>query len=235
MVANIICSKCGQENGAEQTFCASCGAFLEWSGQGVAAEPAPEAPSAKIGGARIKPGATPTPAPGSELAGLARRRPSRTDQPPATRSPSAPAGPLPAVPLPSQPPLVAPVKPGPSRRSIPRAPVAPVAPGPADAGAAPKVASDPTIACPACGRPNPVNRNFCHSCGTLLRPRPRQPMARRRRSGGGPYRILSILLLIAILLVGSILLTRLTTTKGGSSPSPSPSPSRASVTLLIRG
>jgi len=227
MVANIICSKCGQENGAEQTFCASCGAFLEWSGQGVAADPAAEAPSATGGGAPIKRRGTPTAAPGSELAGLARRRPSRTDPPPATRSPSAPAGELPP---PSQPPLVAPVRPGPSRRSVPPAPVAP--PRPAEAGTAPTV-SDPTIACPACGRANPVSRNFCHSCGTLLRPRPRQPMARRRRSGGGRYRLVSILLLIAIVLVGSILLTRLTTTTG--KPSTSPSPTRAAVTWLVSG
>lgn len=58
-------------------------------------------------------------------------------------------------------------------------------------------------------------------------------MARRRRTGGSPYRLLSVILLVAIILVGSFLLTRLAAPKGGSAPSPSPS--RASVTLLIGG
>jgi hypothetical protein len=221
MSGDIICSKCGRENGPEQTFCTSCGAFLEWTGEKAAGDPAggvrPAEPAA------ASPGAPPVTNP--ELVGLARSRPPRPDQTPAGASP-APSGTSSAA---AQPPLVTPVRPGPSQRSVPPAPIQP---GPAVGAATPAVAADPTIACPACGRPNPVSRNFCHSCGTLLRPRPRQPMARRRRSGSA-YRLLSIILLIAIVLVGSFLLTRLTTTRSGSSSSPSPS--RASITRLVSG
>lgn len=222
MSADIICSKCGRANGPEQTFCTSCGAFLEWTGEPAAGDPAAEAPPLK------RAGATPVPPPATnpELAGLARSRPPRGDAARAAGPSPAAAG-LPSAP--AQPPPVTPVRPGPSQRSVP--PV-PIEPGSAARGSGPAVAPEPTIACPACGRPNPVNRNFCHSCGTLLRPRPRQPMARRRRSGNA-YRLLSIILLIAIILVGSFLLTRLTSTRGGSSPSPSPT--RASITRLLGG
>ena len=63
--------------------------------------------------------------------------------------------------------------------------------------------------------------------------RPRAPMAHRGRTGGSPYRLVSIILLIAIIVVGWLLLSRLTATRGGSTPSPSPG--QASVTWLIRG
>jgi zinc-ribbon domain len=222
MSGDIICSKCGRENGPEQTFCASCGAFLEWTGEKAAGDPAAEARPGGPAGA--SPAASPVTTP--ELAGLARGRPPREGAAPAAGPAPAPAGRSSA---PAQPPLATPVRPGPSQRSVPPAPAEP---DPAVRAAGPAVAPDPTIACPACGRPNPVNRNFCHSCGTLLRPKPRQPMARRRRSGSA-YRLLSIILLIAIILIGSFLLTRLTTTRGGSSPSPSPT--RASITRLVSG
>jgi hypothetical protein len=45
--------------------------------------------------------------------------------------------------------------------------------------------------------------------------------------------LVSIILLIAIIVVGVLLLSRLTATRGGSTPSPSPG--QASVTWLIRG
>lgn len=35
----IICKKCGHRNGDQDTFCASCQAFLEWAGEKVAEEP----------------------------------------------------------------------------------------------------------------------------------------------------------------------------------------------------
>jgi len=39
----IICTKCGQANGRDDTFCGRCGAFLEWTGQAAAAPDAPRA------------------------------------------------------------------------------------------------------------------------------------------------------------------------------------------------
>jgi hypothetical protein len=110
-----------------------------------------------------------------------------------------------------------------------------VSAGPAT-GSAPVGAPEPTIACPACGRANPANRNFCHFCGARLRPRAAAPMAHRRRSGSGRdsiYRLISIVLLIAIILVASFLVTRLTGST--STASPHPSPTRASVTRLVDG
>jgi hypothetical protein len=222
MSGDVICSKCGRANGPEQTFCASCGAFLEWTGEKAAGDPA--AGAGPAGPAGASPAASPGTNP--ELAGLARGRPLREGAAAGASPAPAPAG---RSSVAAQPPLATPVRPGPSQRSVPPAPIEP---GPAVRAAGAAEAPDPTISCPACGRPNPVNRNFCHSCGTLLRPRPRQPMARRRRSGGA-YRLLSIILLIAIILVGLFLVTRLTTTRGGSSPSPSPT--RASITRLVSG
>jgi hypothetical protein len=212
MAGKVICSKCGQESDAGETFCGSCGAFLEWSAEQVA----PGGPDA------------PPPSPGS-LPG------------PATVPVESAHDPQPAEvrPIAVEPPPVAPVRPGPSQRSVP--------PGPLDVpGAAasltstsvaePAVAPEPTIACPACGRANPTSRNFCHSCGARLRPRPAEPMAHRRRAGSGRdglYRLVSIVLLIAIILVGSFLVTRLT--GSSSTASPRPSPTRASVTRLVDG
>ena len=50
----IICSGCGHANGQGDAFCGSCGGFLEWDGEPVAAVPAPrpalvEAPRAALG------------------------------------------------------------------------------------------------------------------------------------------------------------------------------------------
>ena len=61
MAGNIICSKCGQENGPEQTFCSRCGAFLEWSAEKAAGADA-----------LVPPPAVSARPDGSELAGLAR-------------------------------------------------------------------------------------------------------------------------------------------------------------------
>src|SRR5439155_6546736 len=37
----IVCRKCGFHNGDEDTFCGSCGAFLEWTGDKIAPKQAP--------------------------------------------------------------------------------------------------------------------------------------------------------------------------------------------------
>ncbi len=213
MAGSVICSRCGQANEADQTFCASCGAFLEWSGQRVEGEAAPEASGATQAPAvQAGPAVLAGPA-GDDQAGLAQPRASQVEPPP----------------------LVTPVRPGvPSRRvgATPAEAVEPAAPAPTSTGApavtAPAVTA-PTIGCPSCGRPNPVERTFCHSCGTLLRPKPPEPARRRSGSGrAGLYRLLSLLLLLAIIIVGSFLLTRLTSSS--STPpgvSPTPSPTRA--------
>ncbi|HLY13737.1 MAG TPA: zinc-ribbon domain-containing protein [Candidatus Limnocylindrales bacterium] len=209
MAGKVICSKCGQENDAGETFCGSCGAFLEWSGEQVAAGP-DAAPAQPVP-------AVPAPAP------------------PGSPSDPQPAG---AQPVAAEPAAVAPVRTGPILRSAPPGPLdrpatAPVTPSIAAPGPA---AAEPTVACPACGRANPASRNFCHSCGARLRPRPAEPMAHRRRSGSGReglYRLVSIILLIAIILVGSFLVTRLT--GASSTASPHPSPSHAVVARLVDG
>jgi hypothetical protein len=232
MAGNVICSNCGQENDAELTFCGSCGAFLEWSGHkvdagDVAAAGAPATPVDRTGvaGPAAAPPAPLTTAqespPDSELAGLARARPTLPGQLP-----------------PIQPPFVSPVRPGPSIRSVPPTP-ADLAPSAATSPSTAAALPDPTIACPACGRANPIDRNFCHSCGVLLRPKPAEPAVPRRRGAAGTsaegrtgrYRLLSILLLIAIVIVGSFLLIRLTTHSSG--PTALPSPTRASAGWLI--
>ena len=38
----IVCKQCGHHNEAGDTFCGSCGAFLEWMGERIVDEPAPE-------------------------------------------------------------------------------------------------------------------------------------------------------------------------------------------------
>src|SRR5215212_1792975 len=40
----IVCRKCGYRNGERDSFCGSCGGFLEWTGEkvAVAVEAAPE-------------------------------------------------------------------------------------------------------------------------------------------------------------------------------------------------
>lgn len=212
MAGKVICSKCGQENDAGETFCGSCGAFLEWSGEQVAPGGPDDAPAP---GPASPPDAAPVPAGGSP-----------EPQPAAVQ------------PVAAEPPLVAPVRPGPSQRSVPPGPLDVPGAGTALTGATastPAAPPEPTIACPACGRANPTSRNFCHSCGARLRPRPAEPMARRRRSGGrdGLYRLISIVLLIAIILVGSFLVTRLTGST--TTASPHPSATRAMVTNLVDG
>jgi hypothetical protein len=118
-----------------------------------------------------------------------------------------------------------------------------------------------TVTCSNCGDENAAERASCASCGVRLEPsgmspssepapqaplarslragpsgrpvetRPKGPMAHRGRRGGSPYQLASIILLVAIILVGAFLLIRLTTARGGASPSPT----RAAVTRLLGG
>jgi hypothetical protein len=239
MAGNVICSKCGHQNTAEQPFCGSCGAFLEWSDQKVEGD---DTAATTTHPSSVSP-AVPSAGSDAELAGLARSR-SGAPLSPASADPTpvrpAPVEPPPTLgPAATQPPLVSPVRPGPSARSVPPTPAdLSDLPGPADPAAVVAASAlDPTIVCPACARPNPVDRTFCHSCGTLLRPKPSEPAPRGRRSGSaldgraGLYRLVSILLLIAIIIVGSLLLTRLTTPSSG--PTPLPSPTKASLVRLV--
>ena len=230
MAGNVICSKCGQENDAEQTFCGSCGAFLEWSGQkvdgeeAIAAASASAPPTVPLAASSSGAPAAPT-ASDAELAGLARSRSTTPIQPP-----------------PIQPPLVSPVRPGPPAGRLPVPPAEPPAGGRPSTSIAVTVAApaiDATVACPSCGRANPMDRNFCHSCGVLLRPKPAEPAAPRRRGRAGSpadgraglYRLASLLLLLAIIIVGSFLLSRLT--GHSSTPTPLPSPTKAAAGGLV--
>ena len=57
----MICTKCGHQNDDGDAFCGSCGTFLEWAGERVAAtEPAPEP---ALAGAAVSGGAPPPPPP----------------------------------------------------------------------------------------------------------------------------------------------------------------------------
>ncbi len=40
----IVCKKCGTQNAEVDSFCGSCGAFLEWTGERVVTKPRPAAP-----------------------------------------------------------------------------------------------------------------------------------------------------------------------------------------------
>ncbi|MGH9177452.1 MAG: zinc-ribbon domain-containing protein, partial [Acidimicrobiales bacterium] len=51
----IICEQCGNQNDATDTFCGSCGAFLEWQGQRVE-EPAPAPEAEEEGAGPARPG-----------------------------------------------------------------------------------------------------------------------------------------------------------------------------------
>ena len=119
----IICKKCGNRNEDRDQFCASCGTFLEWSGERVI-EPAPPPP----------PAPEPAPAPPPTIV-------ERVKQAVGIEKDPAPAAPTPAPPTPSP-------NPPEGGAWVPPAPVA-AAQGPAHNGARAPVPSPPVRPAPA--------------------------------------------------------------------------------------
>jgi hypothetical protein len=174
----IVCKQCGHHNEDNDTFCGSCGKFLEWSGERVAvAEPEPEPPA-------------PEPVPEPAHVGLIDRVKQavgieESTPQPVTPTPAAPApvvGPAPAAAS------AAPAEPGapapqvvwtvPVTSAAPTAPPAPPAP-PAAPAAAPVLAG---VAAPAASaappavsvvQPDePMSRRPTSVAPTVARPRP---------------------------------------------------------------
>ena len=176
----IVCKKCGNQNPDDATFCASCRAFLEWSGEKVVEPPPPPPP--------------PPPAPEPETHFVDRvKQAVGLDQPrpePATPvvASAAAAAPAPTVPAPPQAPAAEfPVAAVPEAKPAevaiaPRAPEVPVARVPeAVAPAAERPRQAPKIdtatgqryrpgdvICGHCGAGNSPERHFCQRCGATL-------------------------------------------------------------------
>lgn len=185
----IVCRSCGSRNGNGDTFCGSCGEFLEWAGEPAAgAEAAPVGPIAPPDPSRPAPAAPAAPpaAPGDP----AHNRLESPSAPEARRSfpqPRAPAEPVPEQPPNAQP---AAMRPQQAQRPPPAVRAQPAPPtrqrGPDD------------LICGDCGEGNPPTRRFCSRCGASLHeavvvPRPwwRRLSGwrdRRRAAGSRPRR-----------------------------------------------
>jgi len=165
----ILCRKCGHQNADDESFCAQCNSYLEWSGDRVGATPPPAAtPSASS--IAPPPAAAPLPLPTAPL------------PPKATRPATAPVAA--AAPGQAPPPVQAPrvEAPAPPARKPEAAPVAqPAARQPsatAPVGARPRPqqsqkAEEPAFKpgdriCPSCGVGNDPARKFCRKCGNSL-------------------------------------------------------------------
>jgi hypothetical protein len=175
----IVCKQCGHHNDENDTFCGSCGKFLEWTGERVVvAEPEPEPPA-------------PEPEPEPVHLGLIDRvkhavgleetapQPAAAVEPPAAPQPV-----IRTVPLTSTAPAVA------SKPAVPAAPTAsvPAPPAPATAvmppmaSAAPVTAPEPVRAgvatpssppsAPTLQADEPVSRRPTSVAPTATRPRP---------------------------------------------------------------
>jgi hypothetical protein len=185
----IVCKKCGNQNADNETFCTSCRAYLEWSGEKVV-EAAPEP---------LPPPPPQVHAPGfidrvKQVAGL--DRPDEQPTPPAAAVVATPAAastaptpptPLPAFPAPgaaavvAPPPAPRPPTPAPAVSAVlPRAPdvpaaVLPQAPAPERPRQAPKTDTATgqrykpgDLICGNCAAGNSPDRHFCMRCGANL-------------------------------------------------------------------
>lgn len=134
----IVCRTCGGHNGDADTFCGSCGTFLEWTGEKI--QPAVQTPAQP---------AVQTPA-----------------QFPAQSSPAQPPAQSSPVPTPAQTSPVQPkAQPVPMtpQPSVPRRPTAPATPSPPS-----RVLQPDDLICGDCGEGNPPARRFCSRCGGSL-------------------------------------------------------------------
>jgi ribosomal protein L40E len=171
----IVCKQCGHHNEDNDTFCGSCGKFLEWTGERVAvAEPEPPPPVVEPEPEPVHHGLIDRvkQAVGIEETATA---PTAADRAPTTPAPAptaAPAAPRAAAPL----------------RSVPvsSAPAAATAPEPVLAGVAapgpPSVAPAP----PPVSADEPLSRRPTSVAPTITRPRPglrRVEQPTRRHAG----------------------------------------------------
>jgi zinc ribbon protein len=150
----IVCRQCGHQNADNETFCASCGRFLEWTGERVVvAEPEPEPPPAAepepeparhgfidrvkqaVGLDEAASQATTIPEPAPRQVSISSASPNPNAPAPAPYLPPSIAGPqtpyvkppAPSAPPPSYPPLPATVTPAASAPNVPPArPTVPV-------------------------------------------------------------------------------------------------------------
>ena len=184
----IVCKQCGHHNADSDTFCGSCGKFLEWSGERVAvAEPESLAPAAE---------AAPEPEPARP--GLLERVKQAVGIEESSPNPAAPIAPdLPlravpvsssasaprnaaepvlagvATPLPNPPPATAAGPSGNSDEPLSRRPTS-VAPALARPRTAPRTMEQPArrhpgdLICGQCGEGNDPTRHFCRRCGSEL-------------------------------------------------------------------
>ena len=171
----IVCKQCGHHNEDSDTFCGSCGKFLEWSGERVVvaepepepAAPEPEPEPAKLGLIdRVKQAvhleeAAPQPAPPAD--------PDGSPRPVVTPAPVTAAQPAPAA--------AAPAPPAPVMRSVPLSSAS--LPAPPAASAATTPAAEPVLAGVAATPPTavlqadePISRRPTSVAPAVTRPRP---------------------------------------------------------------
>jgi hypothetical protein len=135
----IICTGCGHSNGTSDAFCGSCGGFLEWDGEQVAAPvAAPAVPRlAHVPAPREEPVAAPAPVVSAPVV----------------------SAPVVSAPVVSAPVVSAPVSARPPGAEYERP--APLRPDPVDLGPA-------DLYCGSCGGGNASGRAFCRRCGSSL-------------------------------------------------------------------
>ena len=187
----IVCKQCGHHNEDSDTFCGSCGKFLEWTGERViVAQPEPE------------PAPAPEPEPEPARVGFMDRvkqavgMEDEAPPPPATtvEAPAAPP-PLTAVAVAAAPPLIATAAPVAAPEPVLAGVGAPAAPAAVPAGSVdepvsrrptslapvvtrprpgPRTMEPPTrrnpgdLICGQCGEGNDPTRHFCRRCGNSL-------------------------------------------------------------------
>jgi len=187
----IVCKQCGHHNEDSDTFCGSCGKFLEWTGERViVAQPEPE------------PAPAPEPEPEPARVGFMDRvkqavgMEDEAPPPPATtvEAPAAPP-PLTAVAVAAAPPLNATAAPVAAPEPVLAGVGAPAAPAAVPAGSVdepvsrrptslapvvtrprpgPRTMEPPTrrnpgdLICGQCGEGNDPARHFCRRCGNSL-------------------------------------------------------------------
>jgi len=187
----IVCKQCGHHNEDSDTFCGSCGKFLEWTGERViVAQPEPE------------PAPAPEPEPEPARVGFMDRvkqavgMEDEAPPPPATtvEAPAAPP-PLTAVAVAAAPPLNATAAPVAAPEPVLAGVGAPAAPAAVPAGSVdepvsrrptslapvvtrprpgPRTMEPPTrrnpgdLICGQCGEGNDPGRHFCRRCGNSL-------------------------------------------------------------------
>lgn len=159
----IVCKQCGHHNEDNDTFCGSCGKFLEWTGERVAvAQPEPEPPP-------------PAPAPEPARVGLIDRVKHAVgieEAAPQTAAPAPAAAPAPVV----GPAPVAATAPAPEPRVVWSVPITSAAPSTAPPA--------PQSVAPTAAAPEPVRAGVAAPVAASTAPAPRadEPLSRRPTS-----------------------------------------------------